>query len=80
MEMLQKQINGQMMDVIPIHIVSCNESWDDYLLETGDVLRVRRVMKKIYQIVDQKAQDGNNVYIYFSADVSDVDSATERKD
>ena len=52
-------------------MVNSSEHWDEFLIENGDILCVKRVMKRIYQIKDQTS-DGQPMYYLQDFTVSDV--------
>lgn len=66
------QINGVAVQAELIDIVSASEPWSEYLLGNGDVLRVRRVLTRIYRLPNISGPLGQPGYYYVGQDVTDV--------
>jgi len=65
--------NGEFVDAEPVEINQASESWNQYLLEDGALLKLKSVAIKVVRLKDQYDQTGNPVYFINSNNVVAVD-------
>jgi len=64
---------GVMADATVIDINSSQESWNQYLLSDGTVLKTKSVATEVARIDGQYAPDGNPLYVVKAANIMAAD-------
>lgn len=68
--MIQMTIGGQTILGADVPITQSNELWSEYILEDGNILRVKLAVGSIIRVADQLDTEGNPVYIVKGSVVS----------
>lgn len=64
--------DGRSFDAVFVPARSANESWNEYLLEDGTVIRIKLVMTDVYRVEGLYDNEGNPVYHVKSSNVLTV--------
>ena len=70
---------GQEVDATPIEINQANETWNQYLLDDGTVLKMKLVATKVLRIDDRYDEENNPVYVVKSANIVSVNAPDNLK-
>jgi len=63
------EFNGKMYEAESIEINQANESWNQYLLDDGSVLKLKTVVTNIVRLEGVYDNEGNPVYVVKSGNV-----------
>lgn len=61
---MKRILDGKEAEAIEIAPILSSENWNEYQLPNGDVLKVKLVMTRLFQIPTIKDNRGNNIYSY----------------
>jgi len=73
---MKVNVNGQMLDAVQVPFSAVNESWAEYHLDDGRVLRVKVVVTKVFR-TEKTNDDGIPMYSIASQQVIVVDEKQE---
>ena len=71
--------NGREAEATPVDVVQSNETWIDYLLEDGAVVRVKPVLMQALRIENVLDPQGNPVYMMQHSNVMSVSTPPNNK-
>ena len=60
-----------------VEVQSAQESWNQYLLTDGTVLKSKAVLTEVWRILDEYDQDGNPLYVVKSGSMLVVNAPDE---
>lgn len=64
--------DGKPHDAVYIPVTEAHETWNQYILDDGTVLRMKIVVTDVYRIEGQYDRDGNPIYQVKSTNVVTV--------
>ena len=70
---------GNDVEADPVDMISDQETWNEYQLGDGTLLRMKTIVSEIFKIRDQYDEAGNPVYFVKSGNVLSVRSPEHLK-
>ena len=53
---------GEYVDAVDVPVTASNETWSQYTLEDGTIIRVRQVILQIARVLNRYDNEGNPIY------------------
>lgn len=60
---------GHSIEVVNVEAISCRESWNEYQLNDGNLLKVKLVVTKVSKATNEKTIDGKPLYLIKSQNI-----------
>lgn len=73
-KMRVKLPDGREVEVTPVEINQANESWNQYLLDDGSIVKIKLVATKIVRVDNEYDLEGNPIYFVQSTNVLAVNA------
>ena len=60
---MKMKYQGKDLEVNEVEVITANEPWSEYRLTDGRILSVKNVLISVYRAVNEKAPDGEPLYL-----------------
>lgn len=66
---MKVQYQGRQVEGEPVDFLTRKEDFNEYQLTNGKILKIKMVVTRIIKLVEEKAPDGNPIYLIQSQNV-----------